>query len=98
MAVLPDDELLRFLNDDCLFSDLTTDGLGIADVAASATFTAKGDMVLCGVEEAGRMFALAGASAEFAARSRAVVLSSILGVASILVFLLLRRFSRPALN
>lgn len=69
MGVLPDDELLRFLSDDCPFSDLTTEGLGIGDVAASAVLTARGDMLVCGVEEAGRMFELSGASVELAARS-----------------------------
>lgn len=69
MGVLPDEDLLRFLNDDCPFSDLTTDGLGIAAVAASATLTARSDMVMCGVEEAGRMFELSGARVERVARS-----------------------------
>lgn len=69
MGVLPDEELLRFLNDDCPFSDLTTEGLGIEGVAASATLTARSDMVICGVEEACRMFELSGAYVETAARS-----------------------------
>ena len=58
-----DDELARILADDCPFSDLTTEGLGIAHVRAHATLTARHDMIVCGVEEAGRMFELAGATA-----------------------------------
>jgi molybdenum transport protein len=61
MAHLRDEELARILLDDCPYSDPTTEGLGIADVPAIAKLTARGDMVVCGVEEAARMFELSGA-------------------------------------
>lgn len=61
--MIRDDELLRILRDDCPHSDPTTEGLGIAGVPAHATLTARHDMVVCGVEEAARMFELSGASA-----------------------------------
>lgn len=73
MTMIHDDELARILLDDCPFSDPTTEGLGIAGVAAVATLTARHDMVVCGVEEAERMFALSGASAERAVSSAAKV-------------------------
>lgn len=63
MPRLSDTELDRLLRDDCPFSDPTTEGLGIAGVAAKATLTARHDMVACGTEEAVRMFELSGASA-----------------------------------
>ncbi len=58
-----DDELARILADDCPFADLTTEGLGVAHVRAQAALTARHDMIVCGAEEAGRMFELAGAAA-----------------------------------
>ncbi|MGB3389775.1 MAG: ModD protein [Pseudaminobacter sp.] len=70
MSNMHDDELLRILLDDCPYSDLTTEGLGIADRPAKATLTARQDMVVCGVEEAARMFELSGASARILTSSR----------------------------
>ncbi len=69
MKTLADEELLRFLAEDCPFSDLTTEGLALADVPARADLTARDDMVLCGVEEAARMFELSGASVALGTRS-----------------------------
>src|SRR5262245_55033493 len=69
--MIHDDELSRILLDDCPFSDPTTEGLGIAGVAARATLTARHDMIVCGVEEAARMFELAGATARRATQSGA---------------------------
>lgn len=63
MSRLSDAELERMLADDCPYADPTTEGLGIAHAAARATLTARHDMVVCGSEEAARMFALSGASA-----------------------------------
>lgn len=63
MPRLSDDDLVRMLQDDCPYSDPTTQGLGIAGVAAKATLTARHAMVVCGVEEAARMFELSGAKA-----------------------------------
>ncbi len=63
MAMIHDDELARFLLDDCPLSDVTTDGLGISAVAAQIRMTARDDMAVCGVEEAARMFELSGGTA-----------------------------------
>jgi molybdenum transport protein len=73
MTIFHDDELLSIIRDDCPYSDITTEGLGIGDVAATLRMTARHDMVLCGVEEAARMFVLAGASARAAVSSGAEV-------------------------
>jgi len=73
MTIVHDDELLAILRDDCPYSDITTEGLGIGGAAATLRMTARQDMVLCGVEEAVRMFALMGASAKAAAASGAAV-------------------------
>lgn len=69
MQTIRDNELARILLDDCPYSDLTTEGLGIADRPARATLTARHDMTVCAVEEAARMFELSGASVQIAARS-----------------------------
>ena len=73
MTIVHDDELLAILRDDCPYSDITTEGLGIGGAAATLRMTARQDMVLCGVEEAVRMFALMGASAKAASASGAAV-------------------------
>lgn len=62
MTVFHDDELLAILRDDCPYSDITTQGLGIGRVPAVLRMTARNDMIVCGVEEAARMFGLSGAS------------------------------------
>lgn len=67
MPILHDDELSRILRDDCPYSDPTTEGLGIAQRPARATLTARHDMVVCGAEEAARLFELAGATARVVA-------------------------------
>src|SRR5262245_18535355 len=78
MMIIHDEELARILLDDCPFSDPTTEGLGIAQVPARARLTARHDMVVGGVEEAARMFELAGATATAAARSGTAVASGTL--------------------
>ncbi|MGE0629993.1 MAG: ModD protein [Hyphomicrobiaceae bacterium] len=69
MSAKSDEELLRILSEDCPFADLTTEGLGIGDVPATASFTARNEMVVCGSEDAERMMQLAGAATTLAARS-----------------------------
>lgn len=69
MAEIFDEELSRILLDDCPHSDPTTEGLGLAEVPAAARLTARSDMVVCGVEEAARMFELSGAHSRLAART-----------------------------
>lgn len=83
MNILGDHSLRRILDDDCPCSDPTTEGLGIADIAAHATLSARDDMVVCGAEEAARMFALSGAEAEILVASgrEAVAGSELLRVA-----------------
>lgn len=71
MTRIDDHDLTGILQDDCPFADITTEGLGIGAVAARLRMTARHDMVLCGVEEAVRMFALSGANAHAAAASGA---------------------------
>ncbi|MFC0408143.1 ModD protein [Roseomonas elaeocarpi] len=48
------------LREDVPYGDLTTEGLGIADVGARATFAAGVDMTVCCTEEAETLFRLAG--------------------------------------
>jgi len=57
-----DAALLALLREDVPFGDLTTSALGLAGRAAEATFSARGAMVVCGVEESARLFQLCGAS------------------------------------
>lgn len=61
--MLQDEELVRILTDDCPFGDPTTQGLAMEREPAKATFTARHDMTVCGVEEAARILTLAGATA-----------------------------------
>ncbi|UXN04007.1 ModD protein [Bartonella sp. HY406] len=58
MIFLTDDTLLSLLNDDCPYGDITTNGLGISNVKAQITMSARHAMTLCGIEEAARMFSL----------------------------------------
>lgn len=78
MRVIHDEELSRILRDDCPYSDPTTEGLEITDTPARATLTARHDMVVCGVEEAARMFELSGASARVVVGSGASATSGTL--------------------
>jgi molybdenum transport protein len=71
--LVPDHELVRFAEDDAPYGDLTTSGLGIGDAPGTAVATAAGDMVVCCVEEAERLFQLGGCRVERAARSGAKV-------------------------
>lgn len=64
MLQLNDAELSAILRDDCPFSDLTTEGLGLTGVPAQATLVARDAMVVCAIEEAARLFELSGATAE----------------------------------
>ena len=62
--VLSDHELHLLLAEDVPYGDLTTDSLGIAAKSGGIAFFARDPMVVCGVEEAVRMFQLCGAEAE----------------------------------
>lgn len=63
-SALADGELQRLLDEDVRFGDLTTDALGIVHRPGVLTFSARDAMTVCGTEEAARLFALCGASAE----------------------------------
>jgi len=69
MLALSDSELHRLIAEDCPYGDLTTTAIGIASQAAALTFRARDAMVVAGIEEAERMFALCGASATANVRS-----------------------------
>ena len=62
--VLSDHELHTLLAEDVPFGDLTTETLGIAGHAGRIRFEARDPMVVCGTEEAARLFALCGAQSE----------------------------------
>lgn len=61
---LSDEILYRFLMDDVPAGDLTTDSLGLRDQTGALEFRARGAMTVCGVEEAVRLFVLAGSLAQ----------------------------------
>lgn len=60
---LRDEEILRLLDDDVPCGDLTTQALGIGAAMAGLEFRARRAMVVCGSEEAVRLFQLLGAEA-----------------------------------
>jgi molybdenum transport protein len=62
-CALSDEALNRLLADDVPAGDLTTESLGLRGQPGRLEFRARGAMTVCGVEEAARLFALAGASA-----------------------------------
>lgn len=63
MLALSDDELIRLLRDDVPCGDLTTETLGIGRARGQVLFRARQPMIVCCVEDAARLFALAGATA-----------------------------------
>jgi len=62
-CALSDEALSRLLAEDAPFGDLTTESLGLRGRPGRLEFHARGAMTVCGVEEAVRLFALAGANA-----------------------------------
>lgn len=64
---LSEAEIDRLLGDDVGYGDLTTRLAGIAAAPGEIVFSARDALVLCGVEEAARMFARLGASVRFSA-------------------------------
>ncbi|MDO8926725.1 MAG: ModD protein [Sideroxyarcus sp.] len=66
---LSDEELVRLLGDDVPCGDLTTQTSGIGQLAARLEFRARQDMVVCAIEEAGRLFFLCGATIKVHSRS-----------------------------
>lgn len=63
---LADPALQLLLNEDVPFGDVTTEALGIGAALGELTFLARRPMVVCGTEEAARLFELSGASASVA--------------------------------
>lgn len=57
-----DAALWSLLHEDAPFGDLTTSSLQLAGRSAEASFAARGAMVVCGTEEAARLFQLCGAT------------------------------------
>jgi hypothetical protein len=72
-CALSDEALNRLLADDVPAGDLTTESLGLRGQPGRLEFRARGAMTVCGVEEAARLFALAGASAHERVHSGASV-------------------------
>ena len=66
---LTDEELAGLLADDVPCGDLTTETVGIGLLAAGLEFRARQDMVVCAIEEAGRLFTLCGAHVVLRAHS-----------------------------
>ncbi len=66
---LTDEELSRLLADDVPCGDLTSETALVGQFYARLEFRARQDMVLCGIEEAARLFQIAGAMAEIQAQS-----------------------------
>lgn len=60
-TVLSDEALAGLLQDDAACGDLTTESLAIDAAPGRLDFLARSDMVVCGIEEAARLFELAGA-------------------------------------
>lgn len=68
-TVLSDGELDRLLQDDTPSGDLTTESLGMGAAAGWLGFWPRGPMVVCGTEEAARLFERVGARARLLAPS-----------------------------
>ena len=58
---LPDEEIARFLHEDCPYGDLTTALLQIGPKEGRITFTTRHETVACCTEEAARLFERLGA-------------------------------------
>lgn len=77
-CALSDAALSCLLAEDVPFGDLTTESLGLRGRPGRLEFHARGAMTVCGVEEAVRLFALAGASPGLAIPSGVAVESDAL--------------------
>lgn len=72
-STLADASLAELLREDVPYGDRTTEALGIGDVQGSLSFVARRAMVVCGTEEAARLFQLCGGEAHVEARTGARV-------------------------
>ena len=83
LPMLDDSELDRLLREDVPYHDLTTDGLGIGSAAGHVRFIARAAMVVCGIEEAARLFERRGCQCSASvARGQAVTAGCLLLSAS----------------
>lgn len=64
LAYIPDEDLERFILEDCPYGDLTTHLLGIGDEPGRILFTTRHETVLCGTEEAARLLEKVGCKIE----------------------------------
>lgn len=69
MSALTDEELAGLLADDVPCGDLTTAASGTGEQLARLEFCARQVMVVCGIEEAARLFILSGAQVDMHSRS-----------------------------
>jgi len=69
MHHIPDSVLQDLITEDIPYGDLTTRSLGIGPMPGRITFSARGPMVACCTEEAARILALLGCTAEVAVAS-----------------------------
>ena len=74
-----DDIILRSLEEDAAFGDITTDVTVAGDATASGVFRAKESGVLCGIDIARRTFELVGGEVAFLMLSAAVGIFGISG-------------------
>lgn len=68
-CTLSDAQLLTLLQEDVPYGDLTTEALGIWNARGSFTFTARGAMTVCAIEEAARLLELTGLQVDCASQS-----------------------------
>lgn len=73
-SALSDDDLARLLREDAPHGDLTTHTLHLGDTQGRLTMAARQPMVVCGSEEAARLFTLHGAQVQLQAASGAHLL------------------------
>ncbi|PPQ35481.1 ModD protein [Rhodopila globiformis] len=69
MIYVPDADIDRLIAEDSGFGDLTTTALGIGGEPGVMRFTTRHAMIVCAIEEAGRLLARLGAQVELAAGS-----------------------------
>lgn len=61
---LSDEALQQLLREEAPYGDLSTLGLGLSEQPGSVTLAARQPMTACGIEEAARLFALSGVTAQ----------------------------------
>lgn len=64
MVYIPDGDIDRLIMEDAGFGDLTTSALGLSGTPAEMRFASRHDMIVAGIEEAGRLLVRLGARVE----------------------------------